>query len=248
MSEKDGLKFIVNELVKRQPNVQPQFLQQETENADTGTDTNDSGKSEEGRTPAYKSVGSTHRNTGEQPRENRSPDSVDYESIGQTAGIGGGYDDGLGGQYITDAAGSVFDPAIHSAKDGKPTLTKRGNFRKKKGVSPSQSPNTELDPQILAAQQAGKVSAELVFTLGQTVFGREWAPKVQPSHGVDEPRMLTDAFAQYYLATGVREIPPWAGLAIALSAYSIPRLRGEETLTRLARIKQWLKSLSRKRT
>ena len=142
-----------------------------------------------------------------------------------------------------DSDGNPFDPDVHATdKDGNPKLTKNGRFRKRTGRRPTNS-DTKTSADTVAARQAGKATAEVIFTSCVVIFGEEWLPIIDAETGVNERAAMIDAWAAYYEATGVKEIPPWVGLAITMSAYSLPRFAMPQTQSKSKKLMSYFKGL-----
>lgn len=163
-------------------------------------------------------------------------------------------------QNVTDKAGNTFNPDIHATnEDGSPRLTESGNFAKKRGRK-SGSTNSggstlgatksQIDPatiqkqQIVAKQQAaGKAAAGSLIMLGMVIGGDEWRPLVNEQMGLNEQANLEQAFADYFTARGLDDIPAGVALSIAVSAYVLPRFTMPKTRTRTAtlwtKVKMW---------
>jgi len=164
----------------------------------------------------------------------------------------------------TDKSGALFDPAIHVAgADGKPTITVRGTFALKRGrKSPSASaapsapsarnsmlggPAAPPSPQAMQMQQqqaqeaqsraAGVAAAELLFMCGRMIGGEEWEPMQNKAVGLDERTMMHGAFGDYFVASGVKDIPPGAALTFCICAYIAPRFAMPKTQTRYQKVK-----------
>ena len=150
---------------------------------------------------------------------------------------------------------SGFDPRIHVERDGKPVLNSDGTYRRKPGRAKRASVDTTQ-----AATEAGEgppenndaVQAELrrrcalmasgvTFTLCQAIGGPEFLPMVDVDKGIDEPRLVAGGWEEYFKSRGNIDLPPWAALAVALSAYIAPRLAMPQTQSRLATIWLWMR-------
>ena len=161
----------------------------------------------------------------------------------------------------TDRAGARFDPAIHAAgPDGKGILTVRGTWSVKRGrkastgnvanAQPSSTlatPNKPVDAKKAAddaaSRNAGIAAAGMFIVAMRAVGGEEFTPVVDEKTGHNEPAMLQGAFADYFAATGKKDIPPGAALSFAILAYIAPRLFMPQTKARLSTFKskivQW---------
>lgn len=165
---------------------------------------------------------------------------------------------------LTDGQGRPFDPALHEVNDdGTPRVGSRGKILCKRGrgssnFSGAPGAKSTFKPKAAGAsgpapvpvdpeariQATATVTAQMVFLLGQTLGGPEWAPRevIETPDGskvkVDERGMMQTAWADYYRAAGIVEIPPWMGLAIALGGYALPRFTMPETKSRYQRAKE----------
>ena len=156
---------------------------------------------------------------------------------------------------MKDDNGTVFDPEIHATnKDGEPSLTSTGKFRKKKGASKI-ARKIEMDPaakEAQAARAAGRLAADMLVVSATSIGGPEWQPVgmkdgQQVQADFNEHENLRKAFADYFEAKGISDFPPGIALTIAVSAYAVPRLTtGKETKTRLAKAKIWFSELGNK--
>jgi hypothetical protein len=149
-----------------------------------------------------------------------------------------------------DKDGVSFDPLLHTG-----TKLKSGIWRKKKQTgsalaAPKKSKTAataevvtqaELDQK---ARAAGALAASSVFMCGRMFGGPEWGPigmkNGEPSiEDYDEKKMMEQAFADYFIAKGVTEISPGWGIAMAMSAYVVPRLQMPQTQERVGKAKSW---------
>jgi hypothetical protein len=143
-----------------------------------------------------------------------------------------------------------FDPAIHAVDDaGLPRLTKTGAFAKKRGrkvnaeetAQQKQEAKNALLELANKTDIAAKAAANLTFNLGVMSFGEEWQPEK------DEALAVKEAYRNYFDAKGITDFPPGVALAITLGAYALPRLRHENTKSKLSRfvsgVKNWFGKL-----
>lgn len=164
----------------------------------------------------------------------------------------------------TDKQGAQFNPATHVVgADGQGILTVRGTWAQKRGrkagntapvtnaptvrnstlggpaASPSPQAAQILQQQAQDAQSraAGVAAAELLFMCGQMIGGEEWQPMVNKTIGMDERTLMHGAFGDYFVASGVRDIPPGAALTFAIVAYIAPRFAMPKTQSRYAKIR-----------
>jgi hypothetical protein len=158
-----------------------------------------------------------------------------------------------------DSTGASFDPSIHAVNaEGEPSVTPKGKFRKKRGVSKSVISQTsdavkaaqEQQQRENAARAAGRVAVDMSIQSLTMLLGPEWEPVQQ--NGIDERQNLHNAFGDYFVAKDINDFPPGVALSIVCMAYALPRLTtGTETKTRLSKAKIWfndkMKSMKRKR-
>lgn len=138
-------------------------------------------------------------------------------------------------EVFTDGRGDTYDKGLHlMGEDGKPAMTKRGFFRKKRGgVSTIAAVDTPSED--LSFKACGSSTAEIIFIMGQSIGGQEWQPTP------DERHYMSDAWTQYYKAKDVKDLPPGLIVATALISYSMPRFAKPITRNRLQRASHWLK-------
>lgn len=90
-------------------------------------------------------------------------------------------------------------------------------------------------------EAAGAAATAALIALGCTAFGEEWTPRR------GEAETLQGAFAAYFKAKGVADIPPGLALTIAVLGYAGPRFTQPKTLTRLQQFKLWFANLRARR-
>lgn len=156
----------------------------------------------------------------------------------------------------TDKEGKPFDSAIHTVgADGKGVFTVRGTWAQKRGrkagapatptVARSSMNSASVVPSAQIAQQqqeaqsraAGVAAAELLFMCGKMIGGEEWEPMQNKTIGMDERTMMHGAFGDYFIASGVKDIPPGAALTFCIIAYVAPRFAMPKTQTRYQKVK-----------
>lgn len=150
-----------------------------------------------------------------------------------------------------DKDGTIFDPELHAVnKDGEPSLTPTGKFRKRRGSSKvsTQSEQAKNIHDEAAARAAGQLAADMMIGSCVTLLGEEWVPigskGTQEPLQFDEHTNLRRAFGEYFVAKGINDFPPGIMLSIALSSYAGARLAGgKETKTRLAKAKIWVSDM-----
>lgn len=156
---------------------------------------------------------------------------------------------------MTDKNGTVFDPTIHTlGADGSPTLTKSGLYARKRGrkagqstlgsvpgAAPSGNTTRPLGEQQNVPTTGQKMSPVLMgagaAVATANVFMAAFGPDLKPSAkneltGQPDLDTLRDAYAQFFLESGIERVPPWIGIAIALSTYAGPKMAKPDALTR----------------
>lgn len=152
---------------------------------------------------------------------------------------------------LRDTKGNRFDPNVHETlEDGSPRLSKNGLLIRKRGRGAASykasgkqdTPDnaTRQAASIWDYRQAGRTAAHSMFAVSQLLGGEEWRPIIDEKLGVNEPQNLEDAFAAYFEAKGIVDIPPGWGLVIAIVGYSAPRFYMPKTQSRMQRLKEKL--------
>lgn len=164
--------------------------------------------------------------------------------------------------HLKDKHGFSFDPKVHKTKkDGAPLLTAAGLLWRKPGQRPKQSksfiyqgaprPGEDAPPGVGTEaahyEASGRVMAETIFSIGQMLFGQEWAP-IKIEGEIDERAQMSSAWAEYSRAKGINDIPPGVAVAIAMASYSLPRLAKDNTKKKIGGFFGWIKNRKRKRT
>jgi hypothetical protein len=82
---------------------------------------------------------------------------------------------------------------------------------------------------------AGAMMAQLQIRLSVGIGGEHFLPrdlKIPGALPINEAEMLTGAWGDYFVATGVKTLPPWAALLGAMSMYYLPRFNEPEVRKR----------------
>lgn len=135
-----------------------------------------------------------------------------------------------------------FDPSVHKVDaQGTPIMTPTGRFAKKAGIRSNAADAS--NPSNASARAAAGVKVDHLpiakqitnsaINLAVWTLGDEWAPK-HP----DEAMQVAFAFRDYFDARGVPKIPPEVVLLMALASYAGPRLRTDNTRSKIA---QWFR-------
>lgn len=142
-------------------------------------------------------------------------------------------------QVEKDSDGVAFDSKIHTG-----TKLKSGQWRKRKAGSIVAAPSkkkgkeaTPTEPQTAdesQARAAGVVAAGTMFMFCRALMGEEWNPSA------DEVEMQNTAWGNYFVAKGIKDIPPGAALLMAVGAYAGPRFTKPKTQARVSAAKTWV--------
>ena len=150
-----------------------------------------------------------------------------------------------------------FDPVIHATdENGQPIPKKGGGWQKRRGKKSGSVSNTKPTVQSqlgkinansgpstkeLAAREAGRAAAGMIFQAGMLLGGEEWQPLIDSDLGINEPVTMAKAWGDYFVAKDIEDFPPGIALSIALIGYAVPRLTQPKTKTRLQRLGLWVK-------
>lgn len=133
-----------------------------------------------------------------------------------------------------DKRGRIFDPAIHSTRDGEPILNADGTIRLKRGRGAG---SVLAKP---ATTDPGIAIAEAIFTFGQMFGGEEWVPRQDAKYGIDERAQAHDAWQRYCEAKEITDIPPGIAITLCTLGYVVPRLFMPITKTRFQKARLWV--------
>lgn len=190
---------------------------------------------------SFDSLESQHEETLEQSTAPNEP-MIEAHVVEETAKLEAALD-------RKDSKGTLFDPAIHAVnRDGDPSVTSLGKFRRKKGLSVLTESVALTDvKERAAARAAGQLAADLMIHSAIMLGGPEWNPRGTKDAELtaiefNEHENLRRAFADYFEAKGISDFPPGVGLSIAVSGYMVPRFAGgKETRSRVAKVRDWFK-------
>jgi hypothetical protein len=137
----------------------------------------------------------------------------------------------------TDSTGETFNPDIHIEKDGKPSVTKTGKFRKRKGV---------VDPRIAQQKEEEKknehlesqASAELVQGLKRQVYNGFF----DYTYSDERHGLHVEATKEYFISEGGIKLTPLQNLLILEGFLGLEVMRTEKGVKRLTGLKAWAAS------
>jgi len=132
---------------------------------------------------------------------------------------------------LLDSSGTVFNPEIHQTKrDGSPSYTKSGRFRKVRRPSASASP-AEPEPEDHRYRTAAEGTVAAVEMLGVMLGGDAFRYIKDRKAKIDERAAGVDAWAAYFEAHDIDDFPPGIVVAIWAITYAAPRF-GDPTVRR----------------
>jgi len=147
-----------------------------------------------------------------------------------------------------DMSGAIFDARIHAQKrDGTPSITRGGVFRRRRGVGPSARGPTpgrlNLAPEptsgglgLTGSDAAGASMAGLFVMAGMMTLGEDFKPD-----DAAEMDSLCEAFQAYCDAKGIDDFPPGVALVLACGMYAAKRLPKPTVQARMAGIIGWVR-------
>lgn len=163
---------------------------------------------------------------------------------------------------LTDSDGNSFDPSIHvTDEDGNPKTTTTGKLRKRPGrkaggstiqgrpashvglgaSTHQNSGQVNTDQMAIEKRRAtGQHAAKMLTGVAQMVGGEEWKPMKIPDQGIDEQKHLNEAFADYFEAKEMDDMPPGMVLSVVVLSYAAPRFAMPQTKTRMQKAKEWI--------
>lgn len=141
---------------------------------------------------------------------------------------------------IKDSGGESFDPTIHMSKDGKPSVTKTGKFRKKKATEKLNDPQEkakekENNDNIVAASAA---SAELVQSLKRNIYGTFF----DFQYGDDRHKVHTDLTTAYFVDSGGIKLTPLQTLCVMEGFMAVEIFNTDKGKKKLGGLKTWVVS------
>lgn len=135
-----------------------------------------------------------------------------------------------------------FDPLVHAVNpDGSPKRKVDGSYALKRGRKSGapHSPNSTIGAPAQVEQtptinvdEASRQACNMLVNGAVVLLGEQWAPVDK-----EEAKGLQTSFKNYFEARGVPNVPPEVGLAVAVLAYSLPRITHEKTVSRFTVIK-----------
>lgn len=151
-----------------------------------------------------------------------------------------------------DSAGDTFDPTLHAVgRDGAPSITAAGRFRRRRGSGRSTShsgdaawrepaPGLRLpgvtDVRDLTPHHAAQLATGMWCNVGTMIFGSDWMPDSPAERGA-----VQGAFEDYFEATGITDLPPGWALAVTLGGYAATRFVRPTPSQRIASMIGWVR-------
>ena len=135
---------------------------------------------------------------------------------------------------LLDSAGAVFDPKVHATKrDGSPSYTKSGRFRKVRTTKAAANDETPEDRRYRTAAEGTVAAIEMLATM---VGGDAFSYIKDKKSGIDERASGIDAFAAWYESRGIEDFPPGIVVAIWAITYCAPRFAHQPVRDRFKKI------------
>jgi len=153
---------------------------------------------------------------------------------------------------LLDSSGTAFNPEIHQTKrDGSPSYTKSGRFRKVRRANASSS-TAETEPEDRRYRTAAEGTVAAIEMLGVMLGGDAFRYIKDKKAKIDERAAGIDAWAEYFRANDIEDFPPGIVVAIWAITYAAPRFGDPTVRKRLSslgakvvkgakRLRKWLK-------
>lgn len=142
----------------------------------------------------------------------------------------------------TSDAGEKFDPSIHVVgKDGKPSVTKTGKFRKKKKINNPHEQKAEQTQKDTSEQNAlieSQTSATVVQDLKRSIYDGLFDYKYTD----DRHKVHIDATTAYFMESGGVKLTPLQMLCVMEGFMVLEITRTEKASKKLTGLKAWLAS------
>jgi hypothetical protein len=123
----------------------------------------------------------------------------------------------------------------------------RGKYKPRSAPNASRlvKPGTSVDSKKLAFRKVGYEIADTIVIAGRTLGGTDWECKIVKDEKTDEilfdeKHNLREAWADMAEQYEWGKFPAWAAVALATSAYILPRLNAPSTLSRWDKVKLWI--------
>lgn len=138
----------------------------------------------------------------------------------------------------TDATHEKFDPNLHVVgKDGKPSVTKTGKFRKKKNINnPHEQKPIDIEKEANVLES--EASAELVQTLKRSVYDGFFEYKYSDARH----KVHVGATTQYFVEAGGVKLTPLQNLMILEGFLALEVMRTPKATKKLTGLKAWIAS------
>jgi len=156
------------------------------------------------------------------------------------------------GDELIDSSGTVFNPEIHQTKrDGSPSYTKSGRFRKVRRPNASAA-STEPEPEDHRYRVAAQGTVAAIEMLGVMLGGDAFRYIKDKKAKIDERAAGVDAWTEYFRANDIEDFPPGIVVAIWAITYAAPRFGDPTVRKRLSslgakvvkgakRLRKWFK-------
>lgn len=138
----------------------------------------------------------------------------------------------------TDESGEVFNDKIHISKDGKPSLTKTGKFRKKKKINDSAVDNKVKEDEQEKLVNESMASAVVVQGMKRSIYSEMFGYKYNDA----QHNICVEATNQYFISSGGVKLTPLQLLIVLETQMAIGVIKTEKGSKKINNIKAWVAS------
>jgi hypothetical protein len=158
--------------------------------------------------------------------------------------------EGEGGQHVHAPYGFRADGVTPKAKPGRPpkdvaaAQAREQQRARLRSVTPGQGKPQKQTPiavtplAVVNYEAMGQAVASMWFNGGEMLLGPEWAPNTQEG----EHTAVAGAFATYFKAVQMKDLPPGIALCFVLGIYTLKRATKPTVKSKLELFGAWVKS------
>ncbi len=154
-------------------------------------------------------------------------------------------DNSVSDDALIDSTGTIFDENIHAVnRNGEPSYTKSGRFRKKaRKVVDRESVSQEDRDEIEQYERAAAGTVATIEMIGVMLGGDSFRYIKDKKMRVDERAAGIDAFTNYYKEYGITDFPPGIALTLWGLTYALPRFAQPEVRQRFGWVKKGIRKI-----
>ncbi len=154
-------------------------------------------------------------------------------------------DNSVSDDALIDSTGTIFDENIHAVnRNGEPSYTKSGRFRKKaRKVVDRESVSQEDRDEIEQYERAAAGTVATIEMIGVMLGGDSFRYIKDKKMRVDERAAGIDAFTNYYREYGITDFPPGIALTLWGLTYALPRFAQPEVRQRFGWVKKGIRKI-----